>query len=244
VKGKLIVGAAVGSAAVAGMVVGSRARTWWRTWGVDPAEQAAALPGDDLVADADAVDTRGITIDAPPEAVWPWLVQMGYGRAGWYSWDRMDMRGSSAEQILPELQQLAVGDTVPTDPSGGFVVRELEPHRALVLYVDAVTTAERLAAPDGDGSLPAGLAASGRFLDAATAPDFAASWAFSLQALDGGRTRLVERVRARLGTPAGTPAVPGKLLGFGVFVMTQKQMTGVRDRAERGSGPASMAYAS
>jgi len=61
------------------------ARTIWRTWGIDPAEQARALPGDDLVTEPIATETRGIDIAAPPAAVWPWLVQMGYGRAGWYS---------------------------------------------------------------------------------------------------------------------------------------------------------------
>ena len=94
------------------------------------------LPGDELVPTPTAIDTRGITIDAPPEAVWPWLVQMGYGRAGWYSYDRLDMRGKSVDTIVPKHQALAVGDLMPMSPEAGFEVKVLEPGRALVLYAD------------------------------------------------------------------------------------------------------------
>ena len=89
--------------AIAGTVIGtaagitlSRVAQWRRTWGIDPREATKPLAGDDLVPVTSAVETRGITIDAPPEAVWPWLVQMGYGRAGWYSYDQLDMKGKSA----------------------------------------------------------------------------------------------------------------------------------------------------
>src|SRR5215211_471483 len=119
-KRLFILGAA---AASAGAAIGvSRARTEFRTWGVDPATSNADLPGDELVPDAEALDTRCLDIVAPPEAVWPWLVQMGYGRGGWYSWDQLDMSMPSADRIVPELQQLAVGDIVPTHPGGGFEV--------------------------------------------------------------------------------------------------------------------------
>ena len=60
-----------------------------------------------------SIDTRTIEVDAAPEDVWPWLVQMGYGRAGWYSYDQMDQKGRSADEIVPEWQGLAVGDTMP-----------------------------------------------------------------------------------------------------------------------------------
>src|SRR6478752_499569 len=112
-----IAGAVIGPAA--GITIGRMVR-WWRTWGVDPAEAARPLAGDDLVPTPTAIETRGITIDAPPEAVWPWLVQMGFGRAGWYSYDRFDMRGKSLETIDPKLQALAVGDLMPMGPDAGF----------------------------------------------------------------------------------------------------------------------------
>jgi hypothetical protein len=104
----------------------------WRSWGVDPAASAATLPGDDLVPDATTADTRVIEIDAPPSAVWPWLVQMGDDRGGLYSYSVMGFphRGG-ADTIVPQWQTLAEGDAI-----NEWVVRELEPERALVLYSD------------------------------------------------------------------------------------------------------------
>jgi hypothetical protein len=209
-----------------------RVTRWRAAWGSDPAERAMILPGDELVPGAAAVDTRAITIDAPPEAVWPWLVQMGYGRAGWYSYDKLDMKGRSADEILPEYQALAVGDMVPTDPGGGFVVRVLEPGRALVLGIDEEILARRDASGNVGLEAP-GLAASGTFMKAAVPPEFRASWAFVLEPIDGGRTRLIERFRAWFG--ASTPISPamGPLLDLGVFVMVRRQLLGIRERAER-----------
>ena len=87
--------------------------------------------------DAALVETRGITIDAPPEAVWPWLVQMGYGRGGWYSYDQMDNSAPSADRIMPELQDLSVGDIMPTWPGGGFRVADMTPGESMSLYLDS-----------------------------------------------------------------------------------------------------------
>ncbi len=234
---KLIAGF-VAAVAVIAAVGAWRSTRWWRTWGVRPVDSTTDLPGDDLVEGAQVTDTRGITIAAPPEAVWPWLVQMGYGRAGWYSYDKLDMRGSSADAIMPEHQGLAVGDIVPTDPSGGFEVRVLEANRALVLYVDAAMVAARAGTADGgtNGATPAGLKASGKFLETATPPDFAASWAFILRPERDGGTRLIERMRFRVGDTTGTTRAMGPLLGFGVFVMAQRQMAGIRERVERQAG--------
>ena len=87
------------------------------------------MPGDELFPDANAT-TRGITIDAPPEAVWPWLVQIGYGRAGWYSYDWIDNDGRpSLDRIAPELQDLVVGSRILMTPDMGPVVRAVEPGR-------------------------------------------------------------------------------------------------------------------
>ncbi|HYO42720.1 MAG TPA: hypothetical protein VES19_05920 [Candidatus Limnocylindrales bacterium] len=231
---KLVAGSIAALAAIA-TVAAWRGARWWRTWGVNAADSVAALPGDDLIADAAASDTRGITIDAPADAVWPWLVQMGYGRAGWYSYDTLDMKGSSADRILPEHATLALGDVVPTDPAGGFEVRVLDPGRTLVLYVDASMVAARndAGAADGAEATPAGLAASGRFLESATPPDFAASWTFHLRPEPDGGTRFLERVRLGRGESTGVPKALMPVFGFGVFVMMQRQMVGIRQRAER-----------
>jgi hypothetical protein len=226
-----IAGAVIGTAAGVGI---SRTVRWRRTWGIDPLEAAKSLPGDDLVPTPSAIETRGITIDAPPEAVWPWLVQMGYGKAGWYSYDELDTRGKSAGAIVPEWQTLEVGDVMPFSTDGGFAVRVVEPGRALVLSADTELIAAQTAAAESatTADVPAGLAASGAFLRQ-TPQDFAASWAFVLEPLDGGRTRLIERFRIRFGESGASFKVVGPMMGFGVFVMLQRQMEGIRERAER-----------
>jgi hypothetical protein len=228
-----IVGAVIGT--TAGIGIGRTVRTW-RTWGIDPSEATRPLTGDGLVQRPSAIETRAITIDAPPEAVWPWLVQMGFDRGGWYSYDQLDMGGSSAEKILPRYQAIAVGDVIPTSPTTGFIVREIEPRRAMVLYSDTAIVQSQAAAvassiTDSQRPVPAGLAASGAFLGR-TPQDFAASWAFVLEPLDGGRTRLIERFRVRFEAPAPTFRVIGPIMGFGVFVMVRRQLLGIRERAE------------
>ncbi len=144
----LLVLAALGAT---GVVVARLLDQWRRTWGVSPVEAMKSLPGDDLVPNAATSETRGITIDAPVSAVWPWLVQMGYGRGGWYSYDQIDMGRPSATTILPELQQLAVGDLLPTHPGGGFEVKVLEPEHALVVYSDTALVQSQMEAARAAG---------------------------------------------------------------------------------------------
>jgi hypothetical protein len=102
------------------------------TWGATAGEVSRRLPGDDLVQRPSFNATRAISIAAPPEAVWPWLVQVGTTRAGWYSYDLLDNLGHpSARRIIPELQRLAPGDVVPMDPAGtkGLAVHSVDrPH--------------------------------------------------------------------------------------------------------------------
>jgi hypothetical protein len=105
---------------------------WQHRWGATDQEVGRPMPGDDLIPDA-ATTTRAITIAAPPEQVWPWLVQLGYGRAGWYSYDWIDNDGqSSADRISPELQQLQGGEQILMLPGLGPRVREVEPDRCFV----------------------------------------------------------------------------------------------------------------
>jgi hypothetical protein len=98
-------------------------------------EARRPLPGDELVP-AKVQWTNGVTIRARPTEIWPWLVQMGCTRAGVYSYDRLDNGGvPSADRIIPELQHVEVGDILPWTPKAedGFIVRAVEPERALVL---------------------------------------------------------------------------------------------------------------
>lgn len=106
-------------------------------WGATDAEVARAMPGDALSHHPTFLSTRAITIDATPEVIWPWLVQIGYGRAGFYGYDILENLGSprgirSADHIVPELRQLAVGDPLPLSAAGGLVVHAIAANRYLV----------------------------------------------------------------------------------------------------------------
>lgn len=106
---------------------------WQRRWGATDREVARTMPGDELLRPGAPSTTRAITIDAPPAAVFPWLLQIGYGRGGWYSYDWIDNDGRpSVDRLDPRLQDLAVGDRIAMMPGVGPVVIEIEPDRHLV----------------------------------------------------------------------------------------------------------------
>lgn len=141
-------------------------------------EKQVALPGDELLPKARLQRTHARTLDAPPSRVWPWLVQMGCQRGGWYSLDRLDNAGiRSADRILPRFQHLSVGDIIPARPTGsdGFGVLRLEPERLLVLGAPS----SRPGGPRDPGGMP-----------------YRSTWAFVLQPVGKDATRLVVRVRA------------------------------------------------
>ncbi len=198
-------------------------RPWMLRWGATAAEGRAALPGDDLVPRPRAHFTRAITLAATPAQVWPWLVQIGCHRAGWYSYDEFDNSGQpSADHILPELQDLAVGEEIWAAPDGTltFAVSGLEPGRALVLhgpleqglafYPDAPAEVAALA---GDG--------------------VRASWAFVLQPLAGmpARTRLIVRFRADY-PPRLLSSLAGAVLEPVSFLLERKTLLGIKARVE------------
>jgi proline iminopeptidase len=197
-----------------------------RDWGFDPLEAELPMPGDDLISEPSATETRGITIDAPPAKVWPWLVQMGFERGGWYSYDALDTRHPPADRILPEFQSLKAGDTVPYGPGSGFRVEAVDPERELVLYVDADLARRQADQAIVEGILPADVSR-------ASFPEFSASWVFYLKPIDDDKTRLIERFRAR--TPGAGPvkAVMGEIMGTGLVLMGRKQMIGIKERVER-----------
>jgi hypothetical protein len=142
-------------------------RGWHLRWGATPDEERAGMAGDTLVPRAHFVATRAITIDAPPEEVWPWLVQVGFGRAGFYSYDLLDNLGRpSATTLLPRWQHPHIGDLAapmanPPTTDTSFVVAELV-HPYLLVW----------AKPDS-------------------------TWSWVLRPLPGGRTRLVTRLKQR-----------------------------------------------
>jgi len=146
-------------------------------WGATRQEVERPYPGADLIPGGERSATMAATIEAPPASVWPWLVQMGADRAGWYSWDRLDNWGHpSAERLHPEWQEVSVGDHLAGKPDGSmsWEVAALEPERFL--------------------GLRASFDLRGRPFDPAGAPPRFSTdslWGFLLEELPGGRTRLV-----------------------------------------------------
>jgi len=188
-----------------------------RTYGSTPNERAARIPGDDIVSEPSVVTNHAITIDASPERVWPWLVQMGWGRAGWYTarWvDRLlfPANGPSATEILPQLQDLRVGDFVPDGAPAtncGFIVEELVPNRALLLH--------------STSHLPSS------WRDKAVL-DW--SWAFNLTPVEGGR-RTRYHVRSRWTTAPWWFTLSGWLgIVPADYIMSRDHLHGVKERAE------------
>ena len=142
--------------------------------------RSLSLPGDELIPFPRKIITHSIIINAPSLVVWPWLVQLGAGRAGWYSHDRIDNGGTpSAKRIIPELQHIEVGDIMPAVPNSkdAFIIREIQIGKALVLVVPIMTAVEdtdtkrRMASP------------------------LRVSWALVLESLNSERTRLISRGR-------------------------------------------------
>jgi proline iminopeptidase len=148
-------------------------------WGATDEEVNGVYPGREIVPGGERAATMAVTIDAAPDEVWPWLVQMGGDRGGWYSWDRLDNGGRpSATEVHPEWQDLAVGDSVNywtrKGPVPAWEVAALEPNRFLGLH--------------GLSDL------RGRRLDPAQPrpPAYTEGlWGFLLSGQPGGRTRLV-----------------------------------------------------
>jgi hypothetical protein len=108
------------------------------TWGATPDEVARVLPGDELLSSADIVSTRVVTIDASPDAIWPWLVQMGSGRGGAYTYDWIEnlfgLGMHSANEILPQFQDVNVGDEMQLGPNRPKMrVEVLEPERVFTI---------------------------------------------------------------------------------------------------------------
>ena len=179
-------------------------RFWYTGWGATEDELVAPMPGDDFVPKPNYHAMLAVTIDAPPEDIWPWLMQMGKGRGGLYSYDWLDRRfgyldGPSANALLPQFQQLAVGDVIPVGGPGGFPVLILRPHQALVL--------------------------------GGTTDQFAWVRQFTLVPLSRHRTRLISRSRARVPHSIGATLFR-MALEPAAFIMTRKMLLGIKQRAE------------
>src|SRR5215470_2303432 len=131
---------AIGSVALGALAFGAYLRIirpWQLRWWATDEEVGRAMPGDDVVKQPAFNATRAVTIQARPEEIWPWLVQIGGKRAGWYSYDWLDNLGiPSAQRIIPELQHVAVGDLIPLSPDGkqGQWVKDFEANQWMLWW--------------------------------------------------------------------------------------------------------------
>ena len=186
--------------------------------GATDEEVQQRFPGADIVPDGTRSATMAVTIDAPPSRVWPWLVQMGVDRAGWYSWDRLDNFGRpSAERIHPEWQAISVGDHFLGAPDGAewWEVAALEPQRFLGLRMSLDLR--------GRPFDPAGVRP--RFFTDST-------WGFLLEALPGDRTRLVVSGYWAFRPQWLQPVLSFLVLEPSHWIMQTRQFTNLRRRAE------------
>lgn len=231
----LAVGAGTAAAAI-GVVYMLAVRPWHRRWGATDEEVARAMPGDELLPDLMFRTTRAITIHARPDQIWPWLVQMGQGRGGMYSYDALEnltgLDMHTADRILPQWQDLKVGDVIPLEPGGsGYTVTEIDPARVLALYTDGDQETE-----------------TGRLF---RAWNLVSTWVFMLDPVsvaagdagDGVQTRLIVRWQARM------DLLPRRLNGVGLFglligltiepiefLMEQKMLHTLKQRVESSLG--------
>jgi hypothetical protein len=205
VRARTMICAAVGvvaGAAVAYLTVGRRPCL---TWGATPEEEARVMPGDDLLTSPDVVSTRAIVIEAPPSAIWPWLVQMGSGRGGVYTYDWIEnlfgLHMHSVDEILPQFQDRKVGDVEQLGSKGPRLrVDILDAERALVLHSE-------------DGNWV---------------------WAFCLYPAGENRTSLVSRNRIATPDPTWFKRAFNVLvMEPGSLVMERKMLLGIKRRAER-----------
>jgi hypothetical protein len=201
------IAAACGAALTAtGLLLLGRRRQ--ATWGATADEVAADLPGDAFLSPSDVTATRAISIGAPPAAVWPWIAQMGQGRGGLYSYDVLEnLVGCdlhSADRIIPECQEVKVGDQFKLHPDVALIVAIVEPGRALVV---------RSGVPTDEGGAPY---------------DF--TWAFVVVGQPDGTTRLVVRERYRY-TSRWSRLIVEPLQAIS-FIMSQKMLRGIKRRAE------------
>lgn len=173
------------------------------TWGATADEAGRRLPGDELLEDADLVATRAITIQAPASAVWPWLVQMGPGRGGAYTYDWIEnllgLDIHSTDRLLPEFQQLQVGDVQHLrQGEPGMRVEILEPEHVL-------------SSRSEDGTWV---------------------WTFVL-AEEEGATRLISRNRIAMAGASLAGRLGMLAMEPGSLVMERKMLLGLKERAER-----------
>jgi hypothetical protein len=225
--------------ALAGWVGGGVARRISVRTGVSDEEVFGSLPGDEFIAHPMVEWTRGVTVRAAPERVWPWLVQMGYGRGGWYTPELVDLFANrwvfgqrrqfpaSASRLLPEYQHVAVGDLICDGPDYASFFRVLRVDRQHALVYRSIRHPRR-GSPIDITDPASAQRVEQQLRDAGTYFDF--TWALVLNELPGRRTRLLSRTRANY-----SPRAAGLLaLPLGLFYATygRAMLRAIARRAE------------
>jgi len=174
-------------------------------WGATPEEVERTLPYDDLIPNPTWNSTRAVTVDVTPERIWPWLVQVGWGRAGYYGYDWVDNGGKlSAWEVMPEHQHLEIGTKFPMSPWTAMYCRDFEKPRWMLL---------RMGNDDGSADI-------GSFL-------------YYLEPIDEQRTRLMIRMRDRYRW-FNPPVLAMQLaVDVGDIIFQWKHLLGIKARAER-----------
>ncbi|MFL7892789.1 MAG: hypothetical protein ACK2UM_10190 [Anaerolineales bacterium] len=206
-----IVEEGLGALAIAASIVSSPIiRPWYSKWGATKSEVSISLPGDDLVPNPVLESTRAITIQTSTANVWPWLVQLGQGRGGLYSYQRLEnLIGCdihNADHILPEFQDLNIGDKVRLGPEGypAFDVVDIKPERSLVLI----------------GITP-GVSMPTTWV-----------WSFLLNPIDESSTRMILRSRLNCESSLGNTIIWRVFTDPISFNMERKMLQGIKARAE------------
>jgi proline iminopeptidase len=210
----------IGAAAAAGTVVLAPVlRPWYSRWGATDEETRRPYPGDEWVPRPKSELTCAITIEAPRARVWPWFVQLGCQRGGWYSYDLLDNGGApSASRIVPEYQLLEAGDVVKAVPNGsfGFPVAAIQAESCLTL-AGTLNTATGQPGEPGDPGLEA---------------YFSGDQTFYLEKVDENTTRLFFRMRTDWNATRMNNLIYRGVVEPISFVMCRKMLLNIKRLAE------------
>lgn len=202
----------LGALSIAACIVSSPlSRGWYSSWGATPDEVKMTLPGDDIVPAPKLESTRAITIDAPVSEVWPWVVQLGQGRGGFYSYQSLENLAGckivNADQIIPEFQSVEIGDKVRLGPDGypAFDVADVMPEVALILQGDIQDAQENITTW---------------------------IWIFYLHPINEHVTRLILRTRLTYADSVGNSLMWRVFTDPISFNMERKMLQGIKSRVE------------
>jgi len=182
-------------------------REYQMNWGATAEDVSRYMAGDEVFENPRFNTTRAVEINATPEQIWPWIVQMGYSKGGFYGFDKLDNGGNpSAERIIPEYQNLKVGDSIPSGEYKGELfylleVVEMEPHESM-LWVFLGT------------------------------PWMGATWSWGLYRIDDKRTKLVSRLRQDYTFNSFEAVVAWSFIDTIEILMMRTTLLGIKRRAE------------